>query len=154
MTERSQYPALPSVESIRALSYDPRWMRGARERFTALLICLVFASLELLSAAPGMHRHDGGPEVFLRVGGAGVAAIGAAGSIAPAGTSVAAPASPGDQAPRECPACRLSGLFAVASCGIPTSVPATQASPRIAAGSRAFASPVVDSIRGRAPPLA
>ncbi len=123
-------------------------MRHARQRCTALLVCLVFASLELLSAAPGLHRHNDGADGFLHHPAA------AAASPIPSGPALALPGAPRDQAPRECPACRLSGLFAVASCGIPVAVPAPRLRHSFIAGVRAVASPVVASLRGRAPPRA
>jgi hypothetical protein len=127
-------------------------MSPLRRRCTSLAVCLIFASLELLSAAPALHRHDGGADAFLSH-----ASSAAAGALAvaglPAGPQIAQPAEPGDPAPRECPACRISGLSAIATCGIPISAPVTQPEGRAAVVVRAAASPVVASLRGRAPPL-
>jgi hypothetical protein len=117
-------------------------MRDARQRFAALLICLVFASLELLSAAPGLHRHEQGLDASLRP----AAASGARTALSPRG-------EPRQQAPRECPACAISGLFAVVSCGIPVAVPAPRPRLAFAASVRPVPSAVVASLRGRAPPL-
>lgn len=119
-------------------------MRDARQRFAALLVCLVFASLELLSAAPGLHRHDQGLDVSLRM---------ATGVTAAARPAIAPPGERRGETPRECPACAISGLFAVASCGVPVSVPAVRPRLAFAASVRPVPAAVVASLRGRAPPL-
>ena len=137
------------LESSRGLPYDAHWMRHARQRSIALLIGLIFSSLELLSAAPGLHRHERGADLFLRP----AVASAAASAAVPA---VGLPSGERDgQAPRECPACAISGLFAIASCGIPVaSAPATHPQRTVSHDVRAAASPVIASLRGRAPPLA
>jgi len=121
-------------------------MRDARQRFAALLVCLVFASLELLSAAPGLHRHDQGLGVSLRPAAMGAAAAAGRPAFAP-------PGERRGETPRECPACAISGLFAVASCGIPVSVPAPRPRLAFAASVQPVPAAVVASLRGRAPPL-
>jgi hypothetical protein len=126
-------------------------MRHARQRSLALLICLVFSTLELLSAAPALHRHGEGADLFLRP--AGSPAVSAAG--ASAGPALGLPSGEHDrQAPRECPACAISGLFAIASYGAPVVAPATHSHHTASLDVRAAASPVIASLRGRAPPLA
>jgi len=132
-------------------------MRHARQRSLALLICLVFSTLELLSAAPVLHRHGEGADLFLRPAGASaLAAVAAlAADTASAGPGVGLPSGEHDrQAPRECPACAISGLFAIASYGAPVVAPATHSHHAPALDVRAAASPVIASLRGRAPPLA
>jgi len=125
-----------------------RWMVYARRRLAALLVCLVFSSLELLSSGPALHRQC----QVVRGGDAVLHATGAA--TDPAAPKLAQASELRDEAPGQCPACTISGLFAVVPAAIPAA--AAAARPRItpALGVRAVASPVVASLRGRAPPLA
>ena len=141
----------PPLESYECLPYHARRMRYARKRSLALLICLVFSTLELLSAAPALHRHEQGADLFLRPPGA----IAAPAAPSSAGPGVGLPSGEHDrQAPRECPACAISGLFAIASYGAPVVAPATHSQHTPSLDVRTAASPVIASLRGRAPPLA
>jgi len=125
-------------------------MHRARQRLTALFVCLIFSALELLSAAPALHRHDQGMDAFLRPACASAASAAATSAALP---RVALPRERGNQAPRECPACTISGLFAIASYSVPVAVPVTHPRRIASFGIRAAASPVIASLRGRAPPL-
>lgn|SRR6185369_7535428 len=124
-------------------------MQGRLRRIAALIVCLIFGALELSASAPGLHRHNEGLDGVLRSSQAM-----SPGSSGLSGPSVALPDRHTEQAPRECPACTISGLFAIASRGVPVWAPATrvQSSPPDAV--RALPTPFVASVRGRAPPSA
>jgi hypothetical protein len=119
-------------------------MQGCLRRIAALAIVLIFGTLELSASAPGLHRHNEGLDGPLR----------SARASASCPSSVALPDGHREQAPRECPACTISGLFAIASRGVPVWAPAArlQSSPPDAV--RALPAPFVASVRGRAPPSA
>lgn len=118
-------------------------MQGRFRRIAALLVCLIFGTLELSASAPGLHRHNEGLDGVLR-----------SAQASTSGSSVTLPDGHAEQAPRECPACTISGLFAIASRGVPVWAPAArvQSSPPDAV--RALPTPFVASVRGRAPPSA
>ena len=118
-------------------------MQGRLRRIAALIVCLIFGALELSAAAPGLHRHNEGLDGVVR-----------SSQAVTSGPIVALPSRHTEQAPRECPACMISGLFAIASRGVPVWAPATrvQSSPPDAV--RALPTPFVASVRGRAPPSA
>src|SRR3954454_22461935 len=111
-------------------------MQGRFRRIAALIVCLIFGALELSASAPGLHRHNEGLDGVLR-------STSASGLSGP---SVALPDRHTEQAPRECPACTISGLFAIASRGVPVWAPATrvQSSPPDAV--RALPTPFVASV--------
>jgi hypothetical protein len=118
-------------------------MQGRLRRIAALVIVLIFGTLELSASAPGLHRHNEGLDGLLR-----------SAQASTSGPSVALPDGHREQAPRECPACTISGLFAIASREVPVWAPAArvQSSPPDAV--RALSAPFVASVRGRAPPSA
>jgi hypothetical protein len=121
-------------------------MQGHFRRIAALIVCLIFGALELSASAPGLHRHNECLDGLLRSGQAATS-----GTACP---SVALPDGHTEQALRECPACMISGLFAIASRGIPVWAPATRAQSSPPDAVRALPTPFVASVRGRAPPSA
>jgi hypothetical protein len=120
-------------------------MQGRLRRIAALVIVLIFGTLELSASAPGLHRHNEGLDGLLR------SAQASAGS---AGLTLSLPDGQRDQAPRECPACTISGLVAVVSRGVPAWAPATRVHSTPPDAVRALSAPFVASVRGRAPPSA
>jgi hypothetical protein len=125
----------------------PHPLRGLRSfralrKISALLLCLVFTALELSASAPGLHRHNEGLDGLF------------CSRACAAGATVAVPDGHQDQAPRECPACTISGLFAIASPGVPVWAPATRVQNTPPDPVRDLSSPFVASVRGRAPPSA
>lgn len=122
-------------------------MSSFRERCTAFFVCFLFASLQLFSAAPSLHRHDQAYSFF---------PAGASASIPgnPANPAVAERHAHKESAPGECPACAISGLFAVVSGGLRVAIPTPHPQQISAFGVGSVPTTVVASLRSRAPPLA
>jgi hypothetical protein len=121
-------------------------MQGRLRRIAALVIVLIFGTLELSSSAPGLHRHHEGLDGLLRSAQASASGL--------TRLTLASPDGQREQAPRECPACTISGLVAVVSRGVPAWAPATRVHSTPPDAVRALPAPFIASVRGRAPPSA